>query len=288
MVIGCSISGLCMAKALSLTYTEIIILEKEQRLRLNPHAHILFQPHLLEELFPGFQEAILKNGAKKVSVTYQYEGDAREHEELVVDERYILDKTLLQMLPKHVEIKKSSGVFGLMFRKPGEVCGVRLMDSSIILADLVVDCSGYHTKIDKWMPVPPKVIQSHLTVNFQSSSRDEDAKYHVVPGKSVAIGKTQTVFNDDARNFVSMFWRYPPEGMTGFLVIGDAQCTLSPKFSLGVTLAVKSALIIQGGGGQRDVCNMTWPYYKFTTRIGDSVFRYPWLYERRVIFLCCC
>jgi 2-polyprenyl-6-methoxyphenol hydroxylase-like FAD-dependent oxidoreductase len=176
VVIGSSIGGLLNARVLSEHFEKVTILERDE-LPVGPearrcvpqgqHIHLMLEAgsKVLEELFPGLVDDMLRQGARMIDmgrdVAWQHFGAWRTRYHsgiaMVLSTRTFLEWNIrrrVQALP-NVEIRARCAVLGLIADSAQRrVTGVRLKDPAgedTLGADLVVDASGRGTRAPRWL-----------------------------------------------------------------------------------------------------------------------------------------
>jgi 2-polyprenyl-6-methoxyphenol hydroxylase-like FAD-dependent oxidoreductase len=167
VVIGAGIAGLAAARALSDSFRQVLVLERDALGRdaaprigvpqgKQPHALLVGGLHALTELFPGFVEQLLKSGA----VSYDYRMcwwemggfDPLPQRDLGIPIysasrpliEYVIREALKQL--PNVTLQEQSRVEALTVSDSGAINGVRVAARggavNSVAADLVVDASG--------------------------------------------------------------------------------------------------------------------------------------------------
>jgi flavin-dependent dehydrogenase len=197
IVIGASMAGLCVARALSDHFREVIVIEKDALPKDRPahrkgvhqshHIHnlLLRGQYELESFFPGFRDTALGLGAVALDYTksmdrYMIWGWSPLFESGLIGlsaTRILLEHAVRVCFGQQVNnarIIEGTRVESLLTKKNGEhvvVSGVRTSSSDPALAELaadfVVDCAGKGTRHAKWFaelglpPIEEEIVESH-------------------------------------------------------------------------------------------------------------------------------
>jgi 2-polyprenyl-6-methoxyphenol hydroxylase-like FAD-dependent oxidoreductase len=191
IVIGASMGGLAVARALSDHFREIVVIERDtlslERAEHRPgvaqswhiHGLTIGGQRALEELFPGFVDQAISLGAMRVddradyAIYTKYGWSTRAESEFVClsATRILLEfaeRKRFFALMKNVRYLSNTRVMDLIFDKTGSrprVTGVitNRSDEQRISADLVVDCSGRSYGWKTWfnahnIPLPKETL----------------------------------------------------------------------------------------------------------------------------------
>lgn len=237
VIMGGSMAGLFAARVLSDLYEEVVIVDRDEfpeepvnragTPQAN-HPHRLLQRGkvLLEELFPGYNDDLLRNGAfsregKTVHFTNQYGtlempetekdmGFSRALFEWVIRQR-VAGLANVRLLPRHEVTGLQSNadptsVTGIYVKERGKTG-----EGEVLAADLVVDASGRSSKIVHWLEalgyeVPEaerlKVSLGYSTRHYKLPAHHAD-RWSVIfvdgiPGKQIGTGVLGTIENQIA------------------------------------------------------------------------------------------
>ncbi|PFN27797.1 NAD(P)-binding protein [Bacillus cereus] len=178
IVIGGSIAGKLAAKALSISFKEVIILEAgekwdgkatRKRVPQSNHPHVLLKggENAIEELFPNFTNELIEAG----SIVNNFTRDLKWHQFGLWKQPFIGEVHMIQqsrlLLEWHIQkridlisnitIKYETLVKGLLVdEKIHKVCGVKVKcletgTQEEFHADIVVDASGFGSKSIEWL-----------------------------------------------------------------------------------------------------------------------------------------
>ncbi|MFF1378963.1 FAD-dependent oxidoreductase [Streptomyces sp. NPDC058308] len=191
VVIGGSIAGLLTGQALSAAFDEVVVIERDtldttssgvrRGVPQAKHPHTLLRrgEQILDTLCPGITDDLIRHGAVVMPMDRVWWWQQKGYRAAVTDAAPIIScsRPLLEfLLREHVG---SNGVVELrtgetvgLVGGDGAVGGVRVRDpsggSTVINADLVVDCSGRRSRADHWLtglgyPVPDvQLVQSDV------------------------------------------------------------------------------------------------------------------------------
>lgn len=178
VVIGAGMSGILAARVLAEHYSEVFLLEKDERLNGEPrtgvpqgaHFHALLARghHIIHKLFPGLMAELISQGAVEVDVCEDF---AWHHfggwklrfptgEMGMFVSRPFLEFSILKALQnthKNVVIETGCEVKKLMTADSKSVVGVEYVfnrkDGSCrqLQSDLVVDATGRQSKLPQWL-----------------------------------------------------------------------------------------------------------------------------------------
>ncbi len=177
VVIGGSIAGMCAARVLSDAFERVTVIDRDtypedaQHRKgvpqsRHPHALLNGGRQKLEELFPGFVEAMLAGGALELDpgldmATLRADGwseGRRTPNTLLFCSRVLIESVIRKLSAKHQNVQyiENTVVTGLLTAEnPQRVTGVRMgktdEDASELAADLVVDASGRGTRVADWL-----------------------------------------------------------------------------------------------------------------------------------------
>ena len=249
VVIGASVAGLLAGRALSSHFGRVIVLDQDELPERGAragvpqgwHTHALLPDgaRVIEKLFPGRLEELVRNGAQR----FDY-GRSRFHmiggwmprieTELVsfAQTRSFLEGHLRRWLGEvpNVAIKASTRVVALVF-DGHRVAGVELEGGGRLDADLVIDATGRNTRLPRWLAewgfgkVPESRVGFNLgyaTGRFRVPDRvrpDHPILYIVGrPPRRTRVGVILQV--EDGMVFSAMggyHGDHPPVGFAGFL-----------------------------------------------------------------------
>ena len=209
VVIGASIAGLMAARVLSEHFAEVCVLERDALPEdaaprkgtpqaIHPHGLLARGREVMEQLFPGFTEALVAQGALTgdVGLDVAFDADAKR----LARPRTGCLGVLAGRLAIEAELRRRTRalpgvrmITGVDVREPvyepaaGRVTGVRYgrcspaADSRTLTADLVLDCSGRGSHspgwLDAWGYEPPaeervKIDLSYTSAYFARDSRE--------------------------------------------------------------------------------------------------------------------
>lgn len=169
LIIGASISGLLAARVLSRRFQKVTILERDAALPAAPedrrfipqgsHIHVLLARggQVLERLFPGFTDALIAQGVRRVDpsldVAWYHFGAwkvrTRTDISCSMQSRALLEWLLRQRVLALPEVELVSGRAADLKIEDGRVRGVVLADGQALEADLVIDASGRSSKLSR-------------------------------------------------------------------------------------------------------------------------------------------
>ena len=177
IILGASVAGLAMAASLAKKASKIILIDKDEEPQKENGYHRNGLPHdfqvhaligggrlALEKILPGFSERLVTNNAIPISRTkdilwytkgnWQINYDDNEKNTLLFL-RPIIDLTIRELLMERygsnkIQINWSSRVTNInLFDE--KVVGVVLNDGTKLNADLVIDCMGKTSPMEKWL-----------------------------------------------------------------------------------------------------------------------------------------
>lgn len=174
VVIGGSIAGLLTGQALSATFDEVVVVERDdldttsREVRRgvpqarHPHTLLRRGEQILNTLFPGITDDLIRHGAVVMPMERVWWWQQMGYRAAVPDAAPIIScsRPLLEFLVREhvggngaVELRTGETV-GLV-GGDGAVSAVRVRDpsggSTVLDADLVVDCSGRRSRADHWL-----------------------------------------------------------------------------------------------------------------------------------------
>lgn len=173
VVIGASMAGLSAAAVLASRFGEVILVDRDplpdvpvdrRGVPQGRHAHALLPAGLkrMEGWFPGYNEAVVADGARQLDLGseilwFHPEGPRIQFESGVtgpVCSRALLEHHLRRRvlaLP-NVSLRSGSGAAGVLTSPDATtVTGIALEDGRTLTADLVVDASGRAGRSVKWL-----------------------------------------------------------------------------------------------------------------------------------------
>lgn len=177
VVIGGSVAGLCAAAALSESFAEVVVLERDDLSGEQEHRRGVPQarhPHFLldsgraaiEQLCPGFEKRLLGAGGMELdplrdTAYLESRGWAprkRGSMTMIYSSRALLERVLRECVEEfpNVDVRGNTQVFGLAFgqeQRPG-VAGVHYGGDGAfrsMAADLVVDATGRGSRCAGWI-----------------------------------------------------------------------------------------------------------------------------------------
>ena len=198
VVIGGSIAGLCVAKALTSTFRRVIVFDRDRLpnetahrngVPQGRHVHALLAAGVeaIEELFTGLRDELATNGAVAAGL-HQWRLCFNGHRLAPIRERHA--PTVLQatrpFFEAHVRERVRADqsitlidrceVYGLVASPDRRrIVGVRLADKDdqeqrTVFADLVVDCSGRRSPLPAWLAElgypSPNVDELHVDLRY--------------------------------------------------------------------------------------------------------------------------
>lgn len=169
VVIGASVAGLLAARALSETFSEVVVVERHE-LPSSPtprkgvpqsnQLHVLLSrgAAILDEFFPGFTEGLLAAGAvpidPQVDSTYFLDGHpVASHPSgltLIGVSRALLEFSLRQRVESLSNVSVRHSLASGLRVDGARTTGV-LVDDDVLDADLVVDAAGRGSQALKWL-----------------------------------------------------------------------------------------------------------------------------------------
>lgn len=201
IVIGGSVAGMLAARVLSDFFARVTVVERDQfpdqatfrkGVPQGRHAHGLLVRgiNILEEYFPRFVEALLKDGAQFVNmgsgVTFYIAGKRlpsfESALELLSCSRPLIEHVIRRKLQDHTNVQILSGcrveglctdaeqrrATGIRYRQRDEESGAL----SELSADLVVDASGRRSPLPKWLAqlgyTPPESVSVDAKAGYAS------------------------------------------------------------------------------------------------------------------------
>jgi len=199
IVIGASMAGLAAARVLSDHVDEVLVVERDDQLDdVTPrrgvpqgrHAHAILAAGLqqIEGWYPGITDELVAKGAVTgdggEAVWYQagaFKVQARSGVQGVSMSRPLLEGTVRQRLLNRPNVSMRSGASVDSLRIEGATVKGIVVDGELILADLVVDCSGRSSRfIDELSAAgfaAPKVSSVKMDMAYATrllSRRDDD------------------------------------------------------------------------------------------------------------------
>ncbi|GAC1575178.1 MAG: FAD-dependent monooxygenase [Candidatus Dormibacteria bacterium] len=172
VVIGGSIAGLLGAAALAECFEKVVVVERdalpdgpEQRRGVpqgtQVHALLAAGQHAMNSLLPGIVDDFVVAGGRSVDSPHEiavygsqgWSGRAPSDARVVCIRRPVLEHVVRRRVLGLPNVELIRGVAaGLVASADGtSVAGVRLRDSSVLDADVVVDASGRDSKGPEWM-----------------------------------------------------------------------------------------------------------------------------------------
>jgi 2-polyprenyl-6-methoxyphenol hydroxylase-like FAD-dependent oxidoreductase len=211
IVIGGSIAGLLAARVLADHYAEIVVLERDELPeRATPRKGTPHAPHphgllarglqILEQLFPGFSEALAAQGAKPgdIGLEVAVEANGRRFARAALGvsgvgaSRLLLESELRRRVRAWPGVRIEPGISVLApTHEAGRVTGVRAQRTDGTATDqtwpaaLVVDCTGRGSRSPAWLRdwgyEPP--AEERVTIGLAYTSayfrREPEAEYEV-------------------------------------------------------------------------------------------------------------
>lgn len=172
IVIGGSIAGLLAARVLSATFAQVTILERDhlpagaeprKGTPQSRHGHGLLASgcQIIERLLPGFSDELVAKGALPCDVI----GDARWYQLGGYKAKFqsglrgiLVSRPLIEMVIRRCVLAlpnvrlQEAGVQELVATADhSRITGVRLVDGTSLMADLVVDASGRGSRAPAWL-----------------------------------------------------------------------------------------------------------------------------------------
>lgn len=191
VVIGGSIAGLLTGQALSAAFDEVVVIDRDNLdttssgvrrgvpQARHPHTLLRRGEQILNTLFPGITDNLIRHGAVVMPMDRVWWWQHRGYRAAVPDAAPLIScsRPLLEFLVREhvggngvVELRTGETVD--LVGSDGAVSGVCVRDpsggSTVINADLVVDCSGRRSRADHWLtelgyPSPDvQVVQSDV------------------------------------------------------------------------------------------------------------------------------
>lgn len=175
VVLGGSVAGLCAAGAVAPYFDEVIVLERDslpadaehrRGVPQSKHPHFMLNSgrRAIEQLFPGFEAALIAAGGRKLNPSL----DAAYCEAvgwaprksgsmtMVYGSRILIERVLRDMARTlaNVTIRENVVVSGIETAgagtADGRVTGVRVQDE-VLAADLVIDAMGRGSSVPAWL-----------------------------------------------------------------------------------------------------------------------------------------
>jgi 2-polyprenyl-6-methoxyphenol hydroxylase-like FAD-dependent oxidoreductase len=268
IVIGGSMVGLAVARALSETFREVVVIDKDQfpvdapehrpGAQQSWHIHnlTLRGQNELEELFPGFVDEAIRLGAMQVD----YADDIARCSELGWMPRFesgfialsatralleFAERQRFRALVKNATVLESTRPTELLSERIGErfqAVGVRTSEGRELRAELVVDCSGRAAVWKKWYAglgvAPPRetVVDSQCGYSSRFYRPRDPARFSwkgmvvdaVYPEKPHWGVIVPLEQNDWVVTLGGFGGEYPPSDEEGFLRF--ARCLRSPDY----------------------------------------------------------
>lgn len=241
VVLGASMAGLLTSRVLADSYERVTLVERDTlpppgRTRKGVpqarHAHLLLPKggQVIDELFPGFLEALVDEGVPVSDEPTQFDLTFGGHrmaqnrdawaEPTYQVSRALLEGRLLERLRTHpgVEVREGCDVTGLIAASGGgRVTGARIqrrseeadVDSDVLEADLVVAATGRSGQAGRWLEDLgyPRPVEEQLKIDLMYVScllrMSRDA---LAPVRSLISGPT-------------------PEHPTGLALVRQENCT---------------------------------------------------------------
>ena len=170
IIMGGSITGLCAAAALAQNFQRVTVLERDPDVGAVPrkgtpqaqHAHALLcrGQQILNRLFPGAFDTLLKHGARHrdLGVAFRwFQHGAWKTSCHIGDDVWFMSRSLLEATLRdtlrdnpRIDLRFEVAIDEPLFRN-GQVHGVRLQDGSTLEADLVVDATGRGSRSVAWL-----------------------------------------------------------------------------------------------------------------------------------------
>ncbi len=175
IVIGASIAGLLATRVLADRYAEVVLLERDDLPEhaaarkgtphaIHPHGLLARGLQVLEELFPGFTDALLAQGAQPGDIGFKVAVEANGRRfarstlgtTAVGASRLLIEEELRRRLREWPRVRVLSGIGVLApTHEVGRVTGVQLQRAGgapeTWPAALVVDCTGRGSRSPFWL-----------------------------------------------------------------------------------------------------------------------------------------
>lgn len=275
IVIGASISGLVNAKVLSKHFDKVIVLEKD---KLNQnflpehrkglpqahHQHILLMKgrQLFEKIFPGFDDELAQMGSPELSYSNDvalYVGHGKlprfpSNLKVRPSRRIWIDSLVRKRIAflSNVEIKSNiqvkrlafdpdfNRITGVLYQYQEDADQLNEHKEDFLSAELVIDCSGRGSKINKWLKelsfsdipkteVDPKLGYASCLLDIPETYngvRNIEVAPHV-PDNPRAAGLWEVEKGTWLLTLIGMTGKYPPSDISGFKAFSDALPTPS-------------------------------------------------------------
>ncbi|HVL97975.1 MAG TPA: FAD-dependent monooxygenase [Egibacteraceae bacterium] len=208
VVVGASMAGLAVAKALSSVYGRVTVLDRDRvpegvahrsGVPQGRHAHALLPAgaDALEELFPGVLDDMVADGATRADPGARGRWCVSGHRlargplgrDTILATRPFIEAHVRRRLQEHpaVRIRSRCDVRGLVASTDRRrVLGLRVRSpddgdvEKTFAADLVVDCSGRRSRTPQWLEglgyAGPQVEQLHVDLRYATR------RYHLPSG----------------------------------------------------------------------------------------------------------
>ena len=250
IVIGGSIAGLLAARVLSDYFKEVILIEKDScidngKVRIGTpqanHIHILLVKgkEILQDFFPELEGDLLKKGANKIdflndSRYHLPSGWAPKFNSGIITfacTRTLLENTIRHQIKKISKIKIEQGkqIISFVLEKSNKI-SLKTKDGKVIHGDLIVDCTGRHTKTPSWLEDIgfPKIRETKIDSFVRYSTRryippkkDREWKMLVILNKPITNPRLGGIYPiEDGKWLVGLYSignNYPPTDEKGFL-----------------------------------------------------------------------
>jgi 2-polyprenyl-6-methoxyphenol hydroxylase-like FAD-dependent oxidoreductase len=256
IVVGASMSGLCVAAALADSFGAVTVVDRDRLpvgagsrrgVPQDRHLHLLLPAGAaaLDELFPGVLQEMSEDGAAsgdadviRVSVNGHRLASARLGQSAVFTSRPFIESHVRRRVRDASTISLEEGITVrdlVAEQGGGRVRGARVAtlddrQERTLPADLVVDCSGRASRTPRWLSdfgyEPPAVEEVQVDVRyttrqFDLSSDALDGDHHVLvgPTRTSPRGGAMTRVQPD-RWMVTLFGmggdEVPPKALDGF------------------------------------------------------------------------
>jgi 2-polyprenyl-6-methoxyphenol hydroxylase-like FAD-dependent oxidoreductase len=200
LVLGGSIAGLTSARVLSDHFDEVTVIERDaldgsgefrKGVPQARHAHVVYPTALalLEQLFPGFRDELVRGGSVSVDASADvlwwhwggFRTRERMNEEGLLQSRWLLESTLrarVRALPR-VRILPQTDVLGLTSTPDrSRITGARVRSRTddaeqLLASELVVDALGRGSATPRWLAAMGYAAptESEIRVNVGYASR---------------------------------------------------------------------------------------------------------------------
>lgn len=231
IVIGGSVAGLTAARVLSDHFAHVTVIErgfmadgidfpKGAPQARHPHVLLVRGERILEELFPGFRQALLAGGAHRLNFGRDLEMRSPEgwlphyetDMEAIAASRRLLDYTIYQHVAENerVTFKVNSDVMSICADDDnGRVIGVQIRNRTNgrieeLPAELIVDASGRSSKAPQWLAQLGYTPPEEQTVN-------------AFPGYATRIYEIPEEFNENWKSLYIM--PNPPHVTRGAIIV---------------------------------------------------------------------